>query len=137
MKGQRLQEAKGTAPGGQDNAAAAIRAYDNDHFQHRWEARGTLGQGDRTMGQRAEDNYVWDQDGRRLIDGPGGMWWALIGYGRRDMAEAIAEQVMRLSYHSPWNTAAEPSAVLARKLAELAPGDHKHVSYPNGGSQEM
>src|SRR3546814_9476928 len=41
---------------------------------------------------------------------------------------------MRLSYHSPWNTAAEPSAVLARKLAELAPGDLNHVSFTTGGS---
>src|SRR3546814_5494560 len=59
---------------------------------------------------------------------------AQIGYGRRDMAEAIAEQVMRLSYHSSWNTAAEPSAVLARKLAVLAPGDLNHVSVTTGGS---
>ena len=37
------------------------------------------------------------------------------------MADAIAEQVMRLSYHSPWNTASEPGALLAKKLADLAP----------------
>ncbi|HEY9547986.1 MAG TPA: aminotransferase [Kiloniellaceae bacterium] len=134
MKGPRLQDATGTAPGGLSNAAAAIRAYDNDHFLHPWEAMATLGQADRTIAQRADGIYVWDQDGRRLIDGPGGMWCAQIGYGRRDMAEAIAEQVMRLSYHSPWNTAAEPSAVLARKLAELAPGDLNHVSFTTGGS---
>src|SRR3546814_18265173 len=103
MKGPRLQDATGTAPGGLSNAAAAIRAYDNDHFLHPWEAMATLGQADRTIAQRADGIYVWDQDGRRLIDGPGGMWCAQIGYGRRDMAEAIAEQVMRLSYPSPWN----------------------------------
>src|SRR3546814_8713295 len=35
---------------------------------------------------------------------------------------------------SPWNTAGEPSALLARKLAELAPGDLNHVSFTTGGS---
>src|SRR3546814_12668583 len=94
----------------------------------------SLGQADRTISTRAEGIYVWDEAGRRLIDGPGGMWCAQIGYGRRDMAEAIAEQVMKLSYHSPWNTAGEPSALLARKLAELAPGDLNHVSFTTGGS---
>src|SRR3546814_3824211 len=62
------------------------------------------------------------------------MWCAQIGYGRRDMSEAIAEQVMNLSYPSPGNTAGEPSALLARKLAELAPGDLNHVSFTTGGS---
>ncbi|HMA13294.1 MAG: aminotransferase class III-fold pyridoxal phosphate-dependent enzyme, partial [Bacteroidota bacterium] len=116
------------------NTAATIRAYDNRHFLHPWEGMASLGHADRTISARAEGIYVWDQEGRRLIDGPGGMWCTQIGYGRRDMAEAIAEQVMKLSYHSPWNTAGEPSAVLAHKLAELAPGDLKHVSFTTGGS---
>jgi putrescine---pyruvate transaminase len=94
----------------------------------------SLGKADRTISMHAEGIYVYDQEGRRLIDGPGGMWCAQIGYGRRDMAEAIADQVMKLSYHSPWNTAGEPSAMLARKLAELAPGDLNHVSFTTGGS---
>jgi putrescine---pyruvate transaminase len=116
------------------NTAATIRAYDNRHFLHPWEGMASLGHADRTISARAEGIYVWDQEGRRLIDGPGGMWCTQIGYGRRDMAEAIAEQVMKLSYHSPWNTAGEPSAVLAHKLAELAPGDLNHVSFTTGGS---
>ncbi|MGF1593066.1 MAG: aminotransferase [Kiloniellaceae bacterium] len=116
------------------NTAATIRAYDNDHFLHPWEAMASLGKADRTISMHAEGIYVYDQEGRRLIDGPGGMWCTQIGYGRRDMAEAIADQVMKLSYHSPWNTAGEPSAMLARKLAELAPGDLNHVSFTTGGS---
>ena len=116
------------------NSAATIRAYDNDHFLHPWESMATLGQANRTISTRAEGIYVYDENDRRLIDGPGGMWCTQIGYGRRDMADAIAEQVMKLAYHSPWNTAGEPSALLARKLAELAPGDLNHVSFTTGGS---
>jgi adenosylmethionine-8-amino-7-oxononanoate aminotransferase len=134
MHGESLQERQRTAIDSLSNTAATIRAYDNEHFLHPWEAMTSLGHGDRTISTRAEGIYVWDEAGRRLIDGPGGMWCTQIGYGRRDMAEAIAEQVMKLSYHSPWNTAGEPSALLARKLAELAPGDLNHVSFTTGGS---
>ena len=116
------------------NSAATIRNYDNRHYMHPWEAMWLTEGANRTISARAENVYVYDQDGNRLIDGPGGMWCTQIGYGRRDMAEAIAEQVMRLSYHSPWNTASEPGALLAKKLADLAPGDLNTVFFTTGGS---
>ncbi len=133
-KGQGLQQVPGRETSAPSNSAATIRAYDNEHFLHPWEMMASLGEANRTISTRAEGIYVYDETGRRLIDGPGGMWCAQIGYGRRDMADAIAEQVMKLAYHSPWNTAGEPSAMLARKLAELAPGDLNHVSFTTGGS---
>ena len=81
-----------------------------------------------------EGIYLYDDRGRRLIDGPGGMWCVQIGHGRREMAAAIAEQAMRLSYNSPWGFANEPAARLARKLAELSPGDLNTVMFTTGGS---
>ena len=116
------------------NSAATIRDYDNEHYLHPWEPMWLTNGADRTITARAENIYVYDPDGKRLIDGPGGMWCMQIGYGRRDMADAIAEQVMRLSYHSPWNTASEPGALLAKKLADLAPGDLNTVFFTTGGS---
>ncbi len=62
------------------------------------------------------------------------MWCVQIGHGRREMAAAIAEQAMRLSYNSPWGFANEPAARLARKLAELSPGDLNTVMFTTGGS---
>ena len=119
---------------GLGNSAATIRDYDNRHYVHPWEPMWLSGEANRTVSARAEGIYVYDPDGKQLIDGPGGMWCTQIGYGRREMADAIAEQVMQLSYHSPWNTASEPSAMLAKKLAELAPGDLNHVFFTTGGS---
>ncbi len=134
VKGQLQGQAAESGSNALTNSAATIRDYDNRHFLHPWEAMASLGHADRTISVHAEGIHVYDQDGRRLIDGPGGMWCTQIGYGRRDMADAIADQVMKLSYHSPWNTAGEPSALLARKLAELSPGDLNHVSFTTGGS---
>ncbi|RVU35796.1 aminotransferase [Hwanghaeella grinnelliae] len=118
---------------GLSNSAAVIREYDNKHYMHPWESMED-GRADRTISARAEGIYIYDQDGKKLIDGPGGMWCTQIGYGRQEIADAISEQVMQLSYHSPWNTASEPSALLARKLAELAPGDLNTVFFTTGGS---
>ena len=116
------------------NSATTIRDYDNRHYLHPWEAMWPTDGANRTISARAENIYVYTPDGKRLIDGPGGMWCTQIGYGRRDMADAIADQVMRLSYHSPWNTASEPGALLAKKLADLAPGDLNTVFFTTGGS---
>ena len=116
------------------NSATTIRDYDNRHYLHPWDAMWLRGEANRTISARAEGIYVYDPAGKRLIDGPGGMWCSQIGYGRREMADAIAEQVMQLSYHSPWNTASEPSAILAKKLADIAPGDLNNVFFVTGGS---
>lgn len=124
-------------PEGDDGAApAAVRRWDNEHHLHPWESMGTSDP-DRSIADRADGIYLYDPEGRRFIDGPGGMWCVQIGYGRREMAEAIAEQTMRLAYHSPWAFASEPSALLAKKLAEMAPGDLNTVFFATGGSEAV
>ena len=113
--------------------AATIRDWDHAHHLYPWETIGGEPY-ERMIAAGAEGIHLIAADGRRLIDGPGGMWCVQIGYGRREMAEAIADQVMRLAYHSPWTMASEPSARLARWLAEHAPGDLGTVFFTTGGS---
>ena len=103
------------------NSATAIRDYDNRHYLHPWEAMWLTDGADRTISARAENIYVWTPEGKRLIDGPGGMWCTQIGYGRRDMADAIAEQVMRLSYHSPGTRRASPARCWRRSSPTWPP----------------
>ena len=101
---------------------------------HPWEDFKEIGAQTRTIIEDAEGIYVKDSDGNRLIDGPAGMWCVNIGHGRREMADAIAEQVMQLSYFSPWSIATAPAAVLADRIAGLTPGDLNHVFFTTGGS---
>ncbi len=79
--------------------ADAVQEWDNEHFVHPWESIGTA-DADRTIAARAEGIYLYDPDGKKYIDGPGGMWCVQIGYGRREMADAIAEQTICLFYTS-------------------------------------
>jgi adenosylmethionine-8-amino-7-oxononanoate aminotransferase len=78
--------------------------------------------------------YVTDARGKRYIDGPGGMWCSQIGYNRREIADAIADQALKLSYNSPWYTVNGPSAQLAQRIAAVTPGDLNHIFFTGGGS---
>jgi putrescine---pyruvate transaminase len=49
---------------------------------------------------RGEGSYVFDEDGRRYLDLSASLWYCLIGHGRREMAEAAADQMLRLEAYS-------------------------------------
>ena len=101
---------------------------------HPWEGLEEIGREKRTVIVRGEGVYVYDSEGNRYLDAPGGMWCVNVGHGRREIADAIAEQASELAYFGIWNLANAPSAILAAKLAELSPGDLNHVFFTTGGS---
>lgn len=117
-------------------SADDIREWDNAHCVHPWESMG-LAPPDRMIASGGEGIYLTDADGRRYIDGPGGMWNVQIGYGNREMAEAIAAQTLALPFHSPWTFAANPSASLSQKIAQMTPGDLNSVFFTTGGSSAV
>ncbi len=112
---------------------AALRAQDN-YYVHPWENLQKSGRQARTIITRSEGIHVFDSDGNKLIDGPAGMWCVNVGHGRREIADAIAEQALKMPYFSPWSEGTQPSGALAEKLAELSPGDLDHVFFATGGS---
>lgn len=112
----------------------SFATWDREHQLHPWATISDWRGYDNMMMDRAEGIYLWDSAGKRYIDGPGGMWCVQIGYGRREMADAIAAQVMKLPYTSPFTNATEPSALLAKKLVDMAPGDLNTVFFTTGGS---
>lgn len=111
-----------------------LHEWDRNHQLHPWAAMDAWRGYDNILVDRAEGIYLTDGKGRKLLDGPAGMWCMQIGYGREEMVEAIADQVRKLPYTSPFTNTTEPSAILAKKLAELAPGDLNNVFFTTGGS---
>lgn len=111
-----------------------VIVWDRKHQLHPWAPMDAWRGYDNMLVNTAKGIYLWDAAGKRFIDGPGGMWCVQIGYGRPEMAEAIAAQVMQLPYASPWTTTTEPSAILAKKIADIAPGDLNNVFFTTGGS---
>ncbi|GAB5470378.1 MAG: aminotransferase [Rhodospirillales bacterium] len=104
------------------------------HVLHPWEAMAEFPADYRGFLSHAEGIYVYDSDGKKLIDGPAGMWCTQLGYGRQDLADTMASQAMKLAYYSPWNFDHPLTTELAARLAERSPGDLNTVAFSTGGS---
>ena len=83
---------------------------------------------------RGEGCYVWDQHGKRYLDGLSGLFTVQAGHGRAELGQAAARQAETLGYFPVWSFAHEPAIELATRLAALAPGDLNRVFLtPSGG----
>lgn len=99
----------------------------------------TLAQEGPKIINRAEGVYVYDDQGRQYIDGHGGLWLANVGYGRREIIDAIAQQAESLAWFPSFGGFAnEPSLRLADRLVELLRQDNMaHVMFSNDGSEAV
>ena len=113
-----------------------LQRIDNDHVMHPWASMG-LEDANLDVVQKADGIYMVNRDGKKFIDGPGGMWCVNVGHGRQEIAEAMSEQVAQLGYVSPWTASTEASVLLANRLAEESPGDLNTVFYTTGGSSAV
>jgi adenosylmethionine-8-amino-7-oxononanoate aminotransferase len=86
---------------------------------------------------RGEGPYVWDQRGRRYLDGLSGLFTSQLGHGRIELAEAAFKQASELAYFPLWNYAHPRAVELAERLAALAPGDLNRVFFTSGGSEAV
>ncbi len=84
---------------------------------------------------RGSGQYVYDQHGKRYLDGLAGLFVSQIGHGRREVAEAGARQGSELAYFPLWSYAHPRAIELAERLASLAPGDLNRVWFTTSGSE--
>ena len=85
---------------------------------------------------RAEGVWVWTERGKKLLDGFAGLAVVNVGHGRREIAEAIAEQTVRLAYYPTTRQFSNrPAAELAAKLAALTPGDLEYSFFAVSGAE--
>ena len=79
--------------------------------------------------------YIEDRDGNRLLDGFAGLYCVNVGYGRQEIAEAIAEQARKLAYyHAYVGHGTEVSITLAKMILDRAPKGMSKVYFGLGGS---
>ncbi|RLC01707.1 MAG: aminotransferase [Deltaproteobacteria bacterium] len=113
----------------------AIRQKDKNHHVHAWADLHAFEKEGALMIAQGDGCYIYDTDGKKYLDSPGGLWCNNIGLGRSDMAQAIADQVKKISFNSNFNDLGSiPSAELATKIAQLAPGNLNRVHFTTGGS---
>jgi adenosylmethionine-8-amino-7-oxononanoate aminotransferase len=86
---------------------------------------------------RGEGCYVYDEHGKRYLDGLSALYCVNIGHGRAELGEAAAEQSKELGFYTNWSYAHPRSIELATRIAELAPGNLNRVFFTSGGSESV
>lgn len=114
-----------------------LTAWDRDHFFHPSTHMGTHARGDspRRMMAGGEGCYIVDSEGRRSLDAFAGLYCVNVGYGRTEIADAIAQQARDLAYyHAYVGHGTESSITLARMIVERAPDHMSRVYFGLSGS---
>jgi putrescine---pyruvate transaminase len=88
---------------------------------------------------RGEGSWIWDIDGHRMVDGVGGLWSANLGFGRREIRDAIVEQLDELAFYNTFRGTTHPRAIeLSTRLVQLMePDGVGAVFFSNGGSDAV
>src|SRR5918995_3096199 len=86
---------------------------------------------------RGEGAYIWDNRGRKILDGLSGLFVVQVGHGRRELAEVAAKQAAELAYFPVWGYTTPVQAELAERVADLAPGDLNRVFFTTGGGEAV
>jgi adenosylmethionine-8-amino-7-oxononanoate aminotransferase len=127
-----LRATETAGPGAADAVELAKR-----HLVQPWPFAGSVGAEARALIGEGDGIYITDGTGKKLIDGPAGMWCINVGHRREELAKVMYDQAMALSYNTPWYTMNAPSAELAMRIAGHAPGDLSHVFFTTGGSSAV
>jgi len=86
---------------------------------------------------RGEGAYVWDDQGRRYLDGLAGLFTVQVGHGRQELADAAARQARELAFFPLWSYAHPRAIELAERLVQYAPGDLNRVFFTTGGGEAV
>lgn len=105
--------------------------------EHLWLHFTRLPAADHPTIVRGDGAYIWDDDGRRYLDGLSGLYVVQAGHGRAELAEAAYKQAQDLGYFPLWSYAHPRAAELAERLAGLAPGDLNRVFFTGTGGEAV
>ena len=84
---------------------------------------------------RGEGVYVYDSQGKQYLEGMAGLWCTGLGYGNRELIDAISDQLSRLSFTHMFGGKSHQLGIdLADKLAAMVPVDNAKVFFGNSGS---
>ncbi|MEL6208193.1 MAG: aminotransferase class III-fold pyridoxal phosphate-dependent enzyme, partial [Pseudomonadota bacterium] len=114
-----------------------LAQWDREHFFHPSTHLAQHARGDTPSRiiTGAEGAHIVDRDGTRFLDAFAGLYCVNIGYGRQEVADAIAEQARELAYyHAYVGHGTEVSIKLAQMVMERAPDHMSKVYFGLGGS---
>ena len=87
--------------------------------------------------ERAQDIYLYDQQGKQYIDGLAGVFVVSVGHTNTSVMESIVDQMQRLTFAPPLVSANPPEIKLAERLCEITPPQFNVVKFASGGSEAV
>ena len=88
--------------------------------------------------ERGEGCHLWDEQGNRYVDSTGGLWYANVGYGRAEIADAAAAQMRKLHAYSHYgDVSSRPTTDLAERISAIAPMEDAAVFFTSGGGESI
>jgi len=113
----------------------ALRERDARHHLHPFTDMAALNAEGTRIITRAQGVWLHDVEGRDFLDAFSGLWNVAVGYGRREIADAVYAQMLELPYYNNFFKSSNiPTIELAELLAELAPG-FSRTFFTNSGSE--
>ena len=113
---------------------ADLRQRDAAHHIHPFSDMAALNAEGTRVIVHAEGVWLTDAEGRKFLDAFSGLWNVAIGYGRREVADAVHRQMLELPFYNAFfKSTTIPAIELSETLSELAPG-FSRTFFTNGGS---
>jgi len=122
---------------GPDRLAERARDHLWMHFTRHSSFDGDPGGGHVPVIVKGDGAYIWDDGGRRYLDGLAGLFTVQVGHGRQELADAAARQAKELAFFPLWSYAHPRAIELAERLAAGAPGDLNRVFFTTGGGEAV
>jgi beta-alanine--pyruvate transaminase len=85
----------------------------------------------------AEGMYYTSTDGRKILDGTGGLWCCNAGHGRQRIVDAVQQQIATMDFAPTFQIGHPLPFVLAERLAQIAPEGINRVFFTNSGSESV
>jgi putrescine---pyruvate transaminase len=120
-------------------SAAELKTENALHLLHPMGHPGTARDAPPDIIARGDGSWIWDVDGHRLVDGVGGLWCANLGFGRKEIRDAIVAQLDELPFYNTFRGATHPRAIeLSQRLVNLMAADGvAAVHFSSGGSDAV
>lgn len=124
------------APKAATRSTREWQAADAAHFLHPFTDFQSLAKKGSRIITKAENIYLTDSDGHRILDAMSGLWCVNVGYGQQALIDAAARQLKELPFYNAFfQTATPPAIELAELLAEVTPPQFRHVFFSGSGSE--
>jgi adenosylmethionine-8-amino-7-oxononanoate aminotransferase len=104
---------------------------------HHWHAFTQMADYEPLIIERAKGCRLIDIDGREYIDGASSMWCNVHGHNHPRIDAAIREQLDRVAHCTALGMGSDTTVRLAKRLADLAPGDLSRVFFASDGSSAV